>query len=1355
MATNDGLCVPGPFPGGKDLAKSWADWEEGFNYYLIASGKVGKTGSVKVAILLNQLGSEGRTIYKSLQLSETDKNNIDVVLKGFRDYYTPKRNTTFESYKFFTRKQLPNERFDNFYTDLRNQLQLCAYPNTATDENNVCTLRDRLLRDQIVLGVNSDAIRSELLYANDLTLEKAVSICRSKESAFEISACLQNDSTSNENTLVHQVKSNRATSKQQNTNWTNKPIKIKQCKYCGKDHMSGQCPAYGKQCRICTKMNHFANVCSQNKPEAKSYRKAHALIAESDDDDDEQDTRFTFAIQTDTNVYSNEANDQTKTQSFTVSHGKTWYEILELKNGKTLKCKADTGAEVNVLPAEVCFNLYPNSKLQKCSLRLEAYGGRKLKVLGQITLQVTHANKYHLVTFVVVKEGNVPLLGLHTLREELKLIRVDTVTSMNGQIDMVEVKQYEQILNNYDDVFKGDGKLPGTHQIRLKSDYVPVVHAARRVPFRLRRALKETLDDMESREMITRVTVPTEYVNPIVIVPKPNHTLRICLDPLDLNKAILREHYQVPTADEIYMSVNGSTVFSTLDARTGFMQIQLDDESSHLCTFATPFGRYRFKRLPYGITSAPEVFHRTVAEHLKDLEGVALYIDDILIHGKDQSEHDARLRAVLQRCRDINLKLNRSKCKFSVHELKYLGHIIGAKGLKVDPDRVAAIQKMPMPTNKDELQRFLGVITYLSKFCPNLAEVSSCLRSLMKKNSEFIWDIMHTNAYNTIINMITTAPTLKIFDTKEPVIISVDASQSGMGAVLMQKEQPIEYTSCTLTDTQRRYAQIEKEMLAVEFGLTRFHRYIYGQEVIVETDHKPLIGMMKKPISEVSPRLANMRLKCLPYEAKLVYKPGKELVLADTLSRAYLPQYVKDNIENEIIRICDVVTPNTKSDMRTDTANDMTLQTLIKYIQNGWPNSKHQLPNAVKPYWTVKDDLMEYDGLVFRSNQVVVPSSLISKALSEIHTGHMGITKCLERAKTAVFWPGYTHQIKDMIESCDICQQHRNQNQTETLLHYPIPSYPHEFVASDLFELHQKHYLMTVDMYSKWPCAVELKSLQSTAVITELDRIFTDFGTPEKLISDNGPQYGCAEFRKYCQQKHITHITSSPQYAQSNGLAERHVQNIKIHLKKMLLDGKGLQDTLAAIRSTPIGDGLPSPAVLLQGRNIRTPLHQSKQLHPKLIPPNIVRTILAKKQGNASWYHQGNKQYTILWPGQPVRFRHGGLWIPGTIINHADLPHSYYIETAHGSTIRRNRTQINVDKGKVVSDSEDLPMTRLPPTQATVTNTLPHPSSTMSTSEIPQTTPAFSTYDNDNTTIISDNRTRSGRAVIPPNRLDI
>ena len=526
--------------------------------------------------------------------------------------------------------------------------------------------------------------------------------------------------------------------------------------------------------------------------------------------------------------------------------------------------------------------------MSKSHSKLVAYAGQRIQAKGKVMLTCQYKDKKYDVEFEVIKNKAPAILGGESC-EEMGLVKRLHV-----------LKTESDILGEYEDLFTGLGCIPGVYHIKTDPEVTPVVHAPRKVPVAMKEKIETELKRMESLGVITKQTEPTDWVNSMVTVTKPNK-VRICIDPQDLNTAIKREHHPLRTItiEEVVAEMPNAKFFSVLDANHGFWQIQLDEESSHLCTFNTPFGRYRFKRLPSGISSAPEVFQRCIARHLEGLEGVVNVIDDILVWGESIEQHDRRLRQLLERLRSINLKLNRSKCKIRMTEISYIGHVLSEQGLKPDPEKIRAIQDMPAPEDKAALQRFTGLLQYLSKFIPNLSDISAPLRKL-DGNVEWHWGTEQQQSFDKLKALVSQAPVLKYYDVNKPVTLSVDASSEGLGAVLLQEGQPVAYGSRALTDCQKRYAQIEKELLAIVFGCEKFHQYIYGRRVHVESDHKPLEVIFKKSLLSAPARLQRMLMRLQKYSLDVKYKPGKEMHIADALSRVFLNEHNEKLLDEEL-----------------------------------------------------------------------------------------------------------------------------------------------------------------------------------------------------------------------------------------------------------------------------------------------------------------------------------------------------------------------------------------------------------------------------------------------------------------------
>ncbi len=395
--------------------------------------------------------------------------------------------------------------------------------------------------------------------------------------------------------------------------------------------------------------------------------------------------------------------------------------------------------------------------------------------------------------------------------------------------------------------------------------------------------------------IIKPVVEPTDWVSATVMMLKPNGKVRLCLDPKPLDKALKRSHYPLPVIEEVLPDPSKAKVFSMVDVKNGFWHVPMDEDSRKLTTFATPWGRYMWLKMPFGISVAPEEFQRRLNDSVVGLNGVKTVADDIIVFGVGDSreeamkDHDHNFKALLERCLERNIKLK-------VPELKYVGHVISEEGLKQDPNKVEAVIKIPPPKDKQRLRRFMGMMNYLQKFAPHLSQVTAPLRMLLKNNTEFRWDsTMHDKCFTQIKKIITEAPVLKFYNPTDEVTIQCDASQYGLGACLMQNGHPIMYASRSLTNTEANFAQIEKELLAVVFGAERFESNLYGRKFIVESDHKPLKVIMKKNVLSAPKRLQRMILRLQRFDFDIAYKQGSEMFLADMLSRSHF----KDDKERD------------------------------------------------------------------------------------------------------------------------------------------------------------------------------------------------------------------------------------------------------------------------------------------------------------------------------------------------------------------------------------------------------------------------------------------------------------------------
>lgn len=629
--------------------------------------------------------------------------------------------------------------------------------------------------------------------------------------------------------------------------------------------------------------------------------------------------------------------------------------------------------------------------------------------------------------------------------------------------------------------------------------------------------------------------------------------MRICIDPKPLNEALRREHFQLPVFDDLLTELAEAKYFTKLDLASAFWHLELDDESSMLTTFSTPYGRYRWLRLPFGLNVSSEIFQKRLKYAIDDLPGVKCLADDILVYGSSLLEHDRNLENLLQRCLRDNIKLKKEKFEYCKKEIIFHGHLLTTDGVKPDPEKVRAIKDMPPPTDSKGASRFCGMVTYLSRFLPKLADIMEPIRKLTHKGTQWAWNTAQETAFEKIKVSLSDAPVLAYYNPKLSLCIQCDSSQFGLGAALLQNGRPLDFRSRTLTPTEQRYAQIEKEMLAVVFALEKFNDYTFGQKTTIYSDHQPLVSIVQKPLHMVPRRLQRMMIRLQKYDYEIQYMPGKEMVLADTLSRAPLPESDGAIEFENISAVHDVITSKKLLEaIKQATKEDTSLQSLKEVITNGWPKEKFMVPEDVKQYFSLRDEITSENDILFRGDRIIVPEKLRLNLMNRVHTSHLGINACLNRARECFYWPGMNGQLKDYISKCRFCREFDVRQTREPMELRDIPSRPWQMIGVDLFHYGGKQYLVTVDYFTDFFEMDELETTTSITVINKLSSHFARYGIPETLISDGGPQFSSQEFKSFSTSWEFEHHITTPYHSQSNGKAESAVKEAKKILKKRL-----------------------------------------------------------------------------------------------------------------------------------------------------------------------------------------------------------
>ena len=470
----------------------------------------------------------------------------------------------------------------------------------------------------------------------------------------------------------------------------------------------------------------------------------------------------------------------------------------------------------------------------------------------------------------VVENLKEPLLGRPAI-DALNLVqKVDTIHCEDSRRIEQEVKKM------YPYLFKG---LEGEFSIKLTPSSAPyAVTTPRRVALLLMPKVKEKLQRMEILAVISKVDIPTDWCAGMVVFPKPYGRIRISVDLTKLNESVLRETYPLPKIHNLLAQISESKFFTKLDCNSGFWQEKLDPDSRFLTTFITPFGIFFFKRMPFGIKSAPEHYQRKMSQILEGSEGYISIIDDMLIHGKTQEEHDCRLKAVLKRLDDAGATLNALN-EFSKKEVKFAGYVLNEEGIKSDPEKTQSIQDTPQ--NVNDVRRFLGKVNQLGKFVPHLAEKNKPIRDLLSTKNEFLWGPTQQDAFKKLKKEQTSTPVLAHYDPARKTILSADASSYGLGAVLLQEQEngarkPVAFASRSMTRTEQRDAQIEKEALTTTWACEKSNDFILGKDILIETVHKPLVPLFGlKNLDELPPRIQRFRMRLMKYNSTSATSQGR------------------------------------------------------------------------------------------------------------------------------------------------------------------------------------------------------------------------------------------------------------------------------------------------------------------------------------------------------------------------------------------------------------------------------------------------------------------------------------------------
>ncbi|XP_043200506.1 uncharacterized protein K02A2.6-like isoform X1 [Amphibalanus amphitrite] len=931
------LPVPPPYQPGENFDR----WLRGVEYYMIASGIT--SNQRKSATVLTFLGLEIQDVVRTLpQPPELDDaaTEYQVLTAKLQAYYQPRVNATYERSVLHDIYRKDGESFEAFVTRLRLQADRCQF--------------DYVLLEQTVLQcavahARSTELQRKFFDKPDLTLAQALEIARHFETTrsqledlnrstaavqYVTAPCHRCLSTTHDASACpyrtrecfacHRVGHSRAACPQRArqaepsrrrgqsrapsasaSSPASRPLQgtaqsgNQSCSRClSRRHGQDVCPFRDQICYRCQRPGHTRVAC-QNRPAQSSQRPAQPQPAASRPS---RQRRAHYVSGS-----SPPATEVSADLLFTVrSSGSVQPLHVEVSlNGSPVTMEVDTGASCSMMSRAVFEKAFLQSvpDLAPYRRRLYTYTGEEVPVAGVAQVVVAYRDQSARLPLIIVDNDGPTLMG----RDWLATIRLDWPALFGGaaRVDYVAVpgldleNELRKLVPTFPELFSpGLGKYT-PRQVSLQvDDSKPRFYKHRPPPLALKGQIEEELERQVKLGILEPVTT-SQWAAPIVPVKKRDGSIRLCGSyDLTVNVASALETYPLPRVEELFAVLSGGAKFTKIDLKEAYLQLELDEQSRKFTTVSTHKGLFQATRLVFGIKSAVAVFQREMENLLAGIPHTAIYLDDICVTGRTPAEHLANVREVLRRLAAAGLKINAEKTVWVADEVQYLGHRITAAGIRPSAEKVRAVSEAREPASLQELRAFLGLVQYYSRFLPRLSTVAAPMYELEKKDVKWAWGERQKVSFQETKDLLAVAPVLVHYQQDKPLVLTADASPYGVAAVLSHPDpqtgadQPIAFASRSLTPAERNYSQLDREALAIIFGVSKYHQYVYGRKFVIKTDHKPLLGLLapgKCLPMVVSPRVLRWKLTLTGYDFDLQFVPGREIANADGLSRLPLP----------------------------------------------------------------------------------------------------------------------------------------------------------------------------------------------------------------------------------------------------------------------------------------------------------------------------------------------------------------------------------------------------------------------------------------------------------------------------------
>lgn len=877
--------------------------------------------------------------------------------------------------------------------------------------------------------------------------------------------------------------------------------------------------------------------------------------------------------------------------SRTNASGKVSHALVDSEDGiifavvAGLRCPflIDSGAQVNTFTEELFRELTSDPDCNKNVFNVQSQADRPLKAYaskGNIDVIAT----FHAYMFVS-DDRPVLLEKFYVVKELRSLLSRSTAARYSVLMLGLKVPVQPRVDDDKRPLLAGEIAAISNDEIFPKFNIPPVkIHYDQsrppcrniffNIPLSVKPLVEERIHGLVKANIIEPVEegMDTSFCSSMLVVPKGKDDIRLVIDLRGPNRYIYRSPFAMPTLEKILAELNGATWFSTIDLSNAFFHIELDEESRHLTNFCTEFGMFRCVRMPFGLCNAPDVFQETLQRKiLGGCKGCKNFQDDILVFGSTKAEHDENLAAVLSCLASHNVKLNESKCVFGSQFVNFLGFDLTPEGWMVEDEKTSAIRQFRTPSNCSEVKSFLGLITFVDKFILHRATKTEHLRKLAT-SEKFYWSKSEEDEFLYLKNeALNTIKRLGYYNQSDPIELFVDASSTGLGAVLAQynsdgKPRIIACASKVLSPSEQRYPHTQKEALAVVWGVERFSYYLLARPFVVRTDaeaNQYIFNSNHRMGKRAVTRAEGWALRLQPYDFSIQRVPGSENV-ADVLSRL-IPEtqkcesFEEDEEKHYLYALDTGCMEITWSEIESASEEDEELRTVREAMR------MERWPNEVKAYEAQKKKLHLLGPLVFTDERVVLPRSLRRSALDSAHGGHVGEMAMKRIMRQFFWWPKMSKQVSKYVKNCETCALLAKRNPPVPLASRDLPEGPWEILQIDFLSVPNVgagEFLVVIDTYSRYLSVVEMRSMDADSTNSALNEVFHTWGFPTVIQSDNGPPFQSASFVKFWEEKGVRVRKSIPLCPQSNGAVERQNQGLIKALSAARLDGTNWKQAL-------------------------------------------------------------------------------------------------------------------------------------------------------------------------------------------------